>query len=58
VDREYQRRGIGRELVRRLSDLLGDEVMLLLLAAPEAMDYYPHIGFEKADNAWHLSRKR
>jgi hypothetical protein len=30
--------------------------MLLLLAAPEAMDYYPHIGFEPAPNAWIIHR--
>jgi ribosomal protein S18 acetylase RimI-like enzyme len=58
VDREYQRHGIGKELIRRLRESLGDEVMLLLLAAPEATDYYPHIGFEKAENAWRIPRKR
>jgi len=32
--------------------------MLLLLAAPTAMDYYPHIGFDKVENAWTLPRQR
>ena len=58
VRKEYQGRGIGRELVRRMREHLGDEVMLLLLAAPEAMGYYARIGFEKAENAWLLPRRR
>ncbi|MCI2430895.1 GNAT family N-acetyltransferase [Candidatus Acetothermia bacterium] len=58
VHRDYQRRGIGKELVQRMHEILGDEVMILLLAAPEAMEYYPKIGFEKAENAWKVPRKR
>jgi len=58
VDRDYQRRGIGRELVRRVREAIGEESMLLLLAAPNAMDYYPHIGFEKVENAWQIRRQR
>ncbi len=58
VDRDYQRAGIGKELIRKVQEALGDEVMLLLLSAPEAHTYYPHIGFEKADNAWIIHRKR
>lgn len=58
VHRDYQRKGIGKELVRRLRAILGDEVMILLLAAPEAAEYYPKIGFEKAENAWKIARKR
>ncbi len=58
VDREYQRQGIGKQLVKRVQEAIGDESMLLLLAAPTAMDYYPYIGFNKVDNAWMLPRKR
>ena len=52
VDAEYQRQGIGKELIRLLEVIIGPQVMLLLLAAPEAMGYYPHIGFEAVPNAW------
>jgi GNAT superfamily N-acetyltransferase len=55
VDRDYQRQGIGRAMMSRIRDYLGSEVMLLL-SSPEAMAYYPHIGFEKADNAWIIHR--
>ena len=52
VDREYQRAGIGRELIRSTRERLGPRCALLLLAAPAAAEYYPHIGFTRHDNAW------
>lgn len=55
---DCQRQGIGRELIRRTQEELGEQVMLLLLAAPEANDYYPHIGFEKQERAWFIPRAR
>jgi N-acetylglutamate synthase-like GNAT family acetyltransferase len=58
VDRQYQRSGIGQALVHQLQETIGDEVALLLLASAEAMNYYPHIGFEKSDNAFRIPRKR
>ena len=58
VDREYQRMGVGKHLVRRLQEFLGKEVMICLLSAPEAMSYYPQAGFEKADHAWWIPRGR
>jgi predicted N-acetyltransferase YhbS len=57
VDREYQKRGIGHELIRRVSEAIGEQSMLLLLAAPEAMDYYPRIGFEAVANGWIIKRR-
>jgi predicted N-acetyltransferase YhbS len=58
VDAPYQRQGIGKELVRRVREAIGEESMLLLLSAPEAMEYYPKLGFEKATNAWIIHRRR
>ncbi|MCM2271604.1 MAG: GNAT family N-acetyltransferase [candidate division Zixibacteria bacterium] len=58
VARAYQKLGIGQELIRRTQEYLGDEVMILLLAAPQARQYYPHIGFTKNDDAWFLPRAR
>lgn len=58
VDLDYQRRGIGQELIRRTREAIGERTMLLLIAAPEAMDYYHRIGFEKMDRAWHIARTR
>ena len=52
VDRDEQRHGIGRGLVAATRAALGPRCMLLLLAAPAAVDYYPHIGFEHHPQAW------
>lgn len=58
VRADYQRQGIGKELLRRVREKCGQEVMVLLLAAPAAADYYAHIGFEAAPSAWKLDRVR
>ncbi len=52
VDRAYQHRGIGLELVERVRAAIGEEVALVLLSAPEAMDYYPRLGFDRIDNGF------
>lgn len=56
VDKEYQRTGIGKKLVDIVRSLIGEKSMLLLLAAPEAMAYYPEIGFEAVPNGWMIKR--
>lgn len=58
VDRDYQNRGVGSELVRRTQAVAGDEVSLMLLSTPEALSYYPKLGFEYASNAFLVKRKR
>ncbi|PFN76438.1 GNAT family N-acetyltransferase [Bacillus sp. AFS076308] len=58
VDQEYQNRGIGRELVRLVQERIGEEVTLLLLASPIAMEYYPHIGFDKVTNGYIIPRQK
>ncbi len=57
VDQDYQRQRIGKELLATLQKKLGDTVMICLLSAPEAMSYYPAIGFQKANQAWWIPRK-
>lgn len=52
VDQSYQRQGIGRELVRQTRLRLGPRCRIILLAAPQATTYYPHIGFEQHPSAW------
>lgn len=56
VAREFQRRGIGRELVERVKARVGDRSMLLLLSSPDAMSYYPTIGLEAVANGWIIKR--
>lgn len=52
VDAAYQRRGIGRELVRRTQEL-GGRATIVLFAAPDAVEYYPRIGFTRG-SGWML----
>jgi ribosomal protein S18 acetylase RimI-like enzyme len=57
VDEAYQRRGIGRELIRLTHEASGLETALILLAAPKARDYYPHIGMQRHDSCWIIPRQ-
>ncbi|MFI5460086.1 MAG: GNAT family N-acetyltransferase, partial [Isosphaerales bacterium] len=52
VDRAYQRQGIGRELIRRTHEAAGRKTTLILLAAPKARTYYPHVGMNAHDSCW------
>ncbi|WP_146812496.1 GNAT family N-acetyltransferase, partial [Aneurinibacillus danicus] len=58
VDKDYQKSGIGKELIGRIRNIIGEEVALILLSAPNAMDYYPKVGFDKVDNGFIIRRKR
>ncbi len=52
VDEAYQRRGIGRELIKRTHQAAGLHTTLILLSAPQARTYYPHIGMTQHDSCW------
>ena len=52
VDQEYQRSGIGKQLIEETKTRLGPQCMIVLLAAPKANEYYEHIGFEHNPRAW------
>jgi len=58
VDQSFQKHGIGKELIRRVQDTVGDEVSIILLSAPGAMSYYPSVGFAKAENAFVIKRTK
>ena len=51
---EYQHQGIGIELIRQTRKCLQEGTSIILLAAPQAYEYYPHIGFTKHPSAWVL----
>jgi ribosomal protein S18 acetylase RimI-like enzyme len=57
VDRAYQRRGIGKELIRRTHESAGLHTTLILLAAPLARSYYPHVGMLPHDSCWVILRE-
>ena len=50
----HQRRGIGKELIRITQREGGPQTSVILLAAPKAVEYYPHIGFTQHHSAWVL----
>jgi GNAT superfamily N-acetyltransferase len=58
VDSDYQHKGIGKRLIDMVREVTGDEVSLILLSAPDAMNYYPKIGMSQAQNAFRIKRAR
>ena len=57
VDVDYQRRGIGQELMRRIHEAAGRHTLLILLAAPGAETYYPHVGLQRHESCWIVPRQ-
>jgi len=56
VDEAFQGRGIGRELIRRTHEAAGLNTSLILLSAPKAQTYYPHIGMQRHESCWFIRR--
>jgi ribosomal protein S18 acetylase RimI-like enzyme len=57
VDEAFQHQGIGKELIRITHEVAGIDCMLMLLAAPAAVNYYPKIGMEKFEHCYIIKRK-
>jgi len=53
VDDNFQKKGIGKELIRQ-TKLKTPKAKLILLAAPLAINYYPKIGMERHENCYFL----
>ena len=53
VDEDFQKMGIGKELIRQ-TILASPQAKLILLAAPKAFNYYPHIGMKKHDHCFYI----
>ena len=54
VSLPYQRSGIGRALIEA-TQKEAPQAKIVLLSAPAAAEYYPHIGFSKHNSAWVLN---
>ena len=54
VDVAFQHQGIGKELIRR-TKLELPQAKLILLSAPDAVNYYPKIGMTKFESAFFLN---
>lgn len=57
VDQAYQKRGIGKRLIEVTRSRLHPKCKLILLSAPKAQSYYPHIGFQQHPSAWILDAR-
>jgi ribosomal protein S18 acetylase RimI-like enzyme len=58
VDAACQRQGIGRRLIAETHAAAGLQTTLLLVAAPAAEAYYPHVGLEPVASCWSIPRRR
>jgi len=56
VDNDYQKEGIGKELIRRTKKET-PKAKLILLSSPKAESYYPHIGMTKHNTCFFLDEK-
>jgi GNAT superfamily N-acetyltransferase len=54
VRRSHQKLGIGIELIQKTREKMGPRSMLVLLSAPQAVEYYPRVGFTRHPSAWVL----
>lgn len=54
VARAHQRAGMGRALIEA-TQREAPGVKIVLLSAPAAAEYYPHIGFTRHNSAWVLN---
>ncbi|GAB1444448.1 GNAT family N-acetyltransferase [Flammeovirgaceae bacterium] len=57
VDKDYQKKGIGKQLIEETHLAAGHLTTLILLAAPAATEYYPKIGMEKFQDCFIIRRK-
>ena len=55
VSETVQSSGIGKELIRRTFLELKPGSTLYLVAAPQAVNYYPKIGMTRHESAWMLN---
>jgi ribosomal protein S18 acetylase RimI-like enzyme len=56
VNSEYQKEGIGKQLINITKKEIGPQTTLILLSAPLAMEYYPKIGFDTIKNGFIIPR--
>jgi ribosomal protein S18 acetylase RimI-like enzyme len=56
VDIQYQKQGIGKQLIEKTKSDLEPECMLVLLAAPKAREYYGPLDFDQHPSAWTLKK--
>ena len=56
VRKEYQKGGVGKQLIMLSKEVVGPRPNFFLMAAPTAMEYYPKIGMTKMENGFIINR--
>lgn len=56
VDKDYQNKGVGKQLQILTQKQLGSKCKLILIAAPASNTYYEHVGFTNNQRCWVLNR--
>jgi ribosomal protein S18 acetylase RimI-like enzyme len=56
VRTEYQKEGIGKQLILLTKEKVGEQSMVLLLSVPTALEYYPKVGFTKQESSFIMNR--
>lgn len=54
VDEQYQKMGIGKELIRQ-TKIASGQAKVILLAAPKAIHYYPKIGMQQHEYCFFIN---
>ncbi|MDE3246577.1 MAG: GNAT family N-acetyltransferase [Acidobacteriota bacterium] len=57
VHPDFQKRGLGKDLLERAQSLGKPDVQWVLQASPIAEHYYDHIGWQKIENGWKWPRE-
>ena len=55
--RSFKDKEFGKGLIHRTHEATGFHTTLILLAAPKAMTYYPHIGMTKHESCCLIPRQ-
>lgn len=53
VDKKYQKMGIGKKLIEETKRIT-PQAKLILLSAPDAINYYPKIGMKKHNHCYYF----
>jgi ribosomal protein S18 acetylase RimI-like enzyme len=58
VDEAFKGRGIGKRLIDETRRHAGEETLLVLLSAPDAVGFYERLGLERSERAFIVPRAR
>lgn len=58
VAEDFQKLGIGKRLIQEVRDTVGDEVSIIIVSNPNAVSYYPKVGFSKTETGYIIKRQR